>query len=102
MKTLLSNPKWMTEKCVGTTVEIRKFKVDPTVKCLKTFQTELCSWKGKSYTPQVPKSTKRNLAQLLDFDDDNNMNPAGEFSMSSPKPPQPGKRETTTTQKRRK
>ena len=76
------------------------FKADPTIKGLKTL-TESCFWKGKTYTSPVPKSAKRNLVQLLDSDDDDNENPAGEFANVQAQTSATRQEETTTTQKRR-
>jgi hypothetical protein len=69
VQTLLCNPEWSAEKTVGTSDEVRNFKSNPTVKVLKKYLTETCT-SMPSTTSSWPKTTaKRNLAQLLDSDD---------------------------------
>ena len=70
VQTLLCNPEWSADKTVGTSDEVRNFKSNPTVKGLKKYLTETCT-SMPSTTSSWPKTTaKRNLAQLLDSDDD--------------------------------
>ena len=93
IKTLVSNPEWMAEKCVGTTGDVCKFKAEPHNQGSEDLFGRIMFLERKSYTSQVPKSAKRNLAQLLDSLMMTIMRILQESSqMSRPKHPLPGKR----------
>ena len=102
IKTLVSNPEWMAEKCVGTTGDVCKFKAEPHNQGSEDLFGRIMFLERKSYTSQVPKSAKRNLAQSLDSDDDDNENPAGKFSNVWAETSATRQEGTTATQKRRK
>lgn len=69
VKTLLSNPEWTAEKTIGTSEQVKNFKANPTIKELKKYLTDICT--ATTSTAESPrKPRKRNLAHLLDSDDE--------------------------------
>ena len=70
VKSLMSNPDYLAEKTVGTTNQVKSFKANPTVKGLKEYLTQLCTAETSNVNAPSRTSVKRNLAQMLDSDED--------------------------------
>ena len=68
VKNLLSNPLWVAEKTVGTSNDVKEFMDSPTIKGLKLYLSNTCT----AQEPRSPhkRNAKRNLAELLDSDEE--------------------------------
>ena len=74
VKNPFSNPQWVAEKTVGTSSDVKEFKDSPTIKGLKWYLSNTCT----AQEPRSPRkgNAKRNLAELLDSDEEDTPPPA--------------------------
>ena len=65
----MANPDCLAEKTMGTTSEVKKFKANLTIKGLKEY-LNLCTAQTTKSDSATMKKAKRNLAEMLESDDD--------------------------------
>ncbi len=76
VKKLLQNPEWFAETTVGVTKAVRDFKANPTIKGLKEYLTQTTCATMEAQRRSGAQGVKRNLAALLESDEEDVARPS--------------------------